>query len=316
MAKILAFSDIHGNYEAMNAFSRGLEGLSRKSTLFLGDGTHFGFDYKENLVLDLLAGIPEISCCRGNHCDASEDVSDWNPKSKLSKENVNRLRIAPEYILSSNVLAFHSSLANPGRYLRTPESIENEAEYLLQSRANLKFVLFGHTHQRACYSYDPSTKRASAAELSKKIRLEEGKVYFINPGNIGFPGQEHTFAILDTSKREVMFYTLEELQNMDVKKRAIWLFEDLMPHLKGDNGSYETLGKQAQELQKLNRGSILDNFVGLLSRFSPPKAGRKKYYDDFTLALAKEASHLATLDVKQNYSIPDALQIRKFVLRH
>jgi len=312
----IIFSDIQGNYAALERFSNGVRGFNRDKTLCLGDIVNDGSDYEDNRVLGLLRDFHDLRVLRGNHEESA--LSQTN--NKLAPGHRRFLLNLPTSLSVEDIVAYHSSLSHPGERLLTQRDIEEEAEVAVKSHPNKKFFVFGHSHVAGAFKYDPVTKAVKKITPSKGIELEAGAKYFINPGGLGlYYGLPQTFAVLDSQKRKLDFYTLNELGDMDIKRRVLSYFEEsVIPYISGDEWSYSDLEKQVGELSPLNVAGILDKPIRIMRSFQPdriPKSQRRRYFSTYSQELIDSLQKFATPEVLKNYSVRDMAQLRKHYLK-
>ncbi|HIG96172.1 TPA: metallophosphoesterase family protein [Candidatus Woesearchaeota archaeon] len=195
------FSDLQGNFDAVTQFFRETEG--RVTTyLCLGDIVQDGKTHDGSRVIDLLREHAVIGV-QGNH-DAELLKKRDEALQKISHENLEYLAALPE---TRSVNGFHLVHAPGGRRILD----RADAELVFSELpADVKILLFGHSHQPAVYRLD---KRGWAQnELAEKSRvtLQETDRYLINPGGVGLMwGAPQTYMLYDAQRREVTLHRLE-----------------------------------------------------------------------------------------------------------
>lgn len=198
--KLLFFSDIHGNLEAMNAFCHAINKKEYDQIIFCGDAV--GYGYHGNEVCALLQSM-NVAFVRGNHDQMLLDIIDGkiderdviekygasyqDTVNSISKEALLFLRTSVDMIDTFadglHIAIVHGSVDNHrnGRvYPDTP--IKNMSMY-----ENYDYVIGGHTHYRMYRTIGNST--------------------IVNPGSAGQPrdGNLPSYAVLDTSNKNIGF---------------------------------------------------------------------------------------------------------------
>lgn len=340
--RYVIFSDIQGNYEAFKRFARGMIGFNRDKSICLGDIMGKRGEGEDNKVIDLLTRdtVPAVfynaDIVRGNHDDPKRCH-----RGKINLDNIRFLSNLPEYKERDEILMFHSSLANPGRYLRTMGDISEEAEYMQLHFPDKGLFLFGHSHQAGVFSYNQKTRKVKEIGEKKQVKLEDDLKYFVNPGTLGQRlvtsknlrfmssrdikryNKPHTFATLDTEKKEVNFYTLEELRDMSLRIGSSWIFEEnIMKYLLGKfTESWPValnLNKDIEILQGINENRIFDAVINVMKKYDPKKNDETRdieYFDTYSLELANAFQRLITDNVEENYHFNEPLEIREIYLR-
>lgn len=189
------FSDLQGNFDAVNRFFRETEGCVN-AYLCLGDIVQDGKAHDESRVIDLLREHAVIGV-QGNH-DAELLKKRAEALQKISPENLEYLAGLPE---TRSINGFYLVHAPGGRrILNNPDAEQAFSEL----PADPKIVLFGHSHQPAVYQLD---KRGIAKnELAGKsnIILQETDRYLINPGGIGLRwGEPQTYMLYDDATNHI-----------------------------------------------------------------------------------------------------------------
>lgn len=201
--RLIIFSDLHGNFQALEVFLNQVGELKYDRLVFCGD--IFGYYYHQEEIIQRLEGLAGLIWLKGNHdrffLNAYEDStledqyidryghSYENLKLRYSQEIYDRIQALPERVELTDeagykILLVHGTPENPleGRLYPNNE-ITNPAQY-----EGYDYVLQGHTHCRMIKTC--------------------GETTIINPGAVGQPrdGRGHSFALLDTDSGEVTFY--------------------------------------------------------------------------------------------------------------
>jgi predicted phosphodiesterase len=221
--RLLLVSDIHSNYEALEAC---LDAAPEHDAVAnLGDVV--GYGASPNQVIEVVRALKPVSV-RGNHdrcCCGLEDLSTFNPiaacaatwtHTELSERNLDWLRELPCGPLHNGLWQgtqfVHGSPLQEDDYI-TSESSASAA--LATSKFHLTF--FGHTHVQGAFAQvgkmaevQPLESLRSANRLLiSRLTLSPKTKYLINPGSVGQPrdrDRRAAFAIYDEAEHEVVFY--------------------------------------------------------------------------------------------------------------
>lgn len=195
----LIVSDIHGNYEALEAVLADAHGRYDQ-ILCLGDLVGYGAD--PNHVTEWTKSNA-VSVIRGNHdraCTGSDLLEQFNPSARasafwtrgaLSPENASYLEhlgrgplhVTPEGASGESPGGFdlvHGSPLDEDEYLVGVEDVQFLREYL-----EAKLTFFGHTHVQGGFLLAP--RRAKRIDPDGVMQLDPDYHYLINPGSVGQP---------------------------------------------------------------------------------------------------------------------------------
>ena len=200
--RLLLFSDLHGNDQALYAFLEDIASLCYDKIIFCGD--IFGYYYHQKEIIKHLNEINSLIWIKGNHDvyaskvfnkEIEEDtlITKYGHSYASLTERFNRCEIEaiskkPSYLtlydeFNKKILICHGVPSSPleGR-LYPDNKILNQQDYI-----NYDFVILGHTHCR----------------MNRKICT----TMIINSGSLGQPrdGNGFGYAILDTGKETVDF---------------------------------------------------------------------------------------------------------------
>lgn len=192
----LILSDIHGNYEALEAVLE--QARSRYArVLCLGDLVGYGADpNRVTQWVRLNAG----SVVRGNHdraCTGTDLLDHFNPAARASAfwtrsvltpesrsylENLpsGPLRVPPNGSSGVECDLVHGSPLDEDEYLVGPEDVRDLGPYL-----DAKLTFFGHTHLQGGFQLGPRSVRRIPPD--RVLQLEPDYYYLINPGSVGQP---------------------------------------------------------------------------------------------------------------------------------
>lgn len=218
---ILLLSDIHSNFEALEACLAAAP--PHEAIVNLGDIVGYGASPNE-----VTARVREVggTFVRGNHdkvVAGLADVESFNPiagvaalwnREHLSAENLDWLRALPQGPVSipelSGVQFVHGAPHDEDQYV---VNIQEALQPLIESDANP--IFFGHTHIQGTFllrggfgeTLHPAYASIGQSETCE-FQLETGASYMINPGSVGQPRDgdwRAAFAVFDSEQRVVTF---------------------------------------------------------------------------------------------------------------
>lgn len=214
--KIAVFSDIHGNYQALDSIIKDIKGKKIDKTIFLGDAISLGPD--SNKCLDLLfkekiifiLGNHELYSTKGVSIDPDSNINKKNHNlwvtTTLSKENLKLLKeqkLSYELSINNKKYTFiHFLLDKKNKYPFKHLSIFRTDEYKNEmNKIDSNYIFYGHEHtgridvingkqfygigssgcrkDNTTYYYIIDTKK----DKVKKINLKYNRKSFINSIN-------------------------------------------------------------------------------------------------------------------------------------
>lgn len=193
--RYLILSDIHANWEALDAVLREARG-AYEQVVCCGDLVGYGAD--PNRVVEW-ARRNCAAVVRGNHDKAAvglEDLEWFNPVARsaalwteraLSAENLSYLRSLPQGpVRLEPFQILHGSPVDEDEYLISAMAAAELAEYF---EASVSF--FGHTHLQGIFVLEERrvgwVEKPSVEEDRVRQAIEDGRTYVINPGSVGQP---------------------------------------------------------------------------------------------------------------------------------
>ncbi len=193
--RYLILSDIHANWEALEAVLADAEG-SFDRVLCCGDIVGYAAD--PNAVVDWARTNAHV-VIRGNHDKAaagSEDLEWFNSAAKaatlwtqrsLTPENLEYLRNLPRGpALVDDFQLVHGSPLDEDEYLVTPRNAAQLAGYL-----ETPVTFFGHTHHQGGFLIHRNDTRQINTllpmENSMEFPVPQNAAVLINPGSVGQP---------------------------------------------------------------------------------------------------------------------------------
>jgi predicted phosphodiesterase len=195
--RYLILSDIHGNWEALEAVMTAAHADGFEHVICCGDIVGYGAD--PNAVVDW-ARSTVAYIVRGNHDKASVGLTNlawFNPVAQTSakwtgkilrEDNVEYLKKLPMGPLPvGNFQILHGSPVDEDEYLMQTGEVALLAGYL-----DTKLSFFGHTHVQGGFIFQSGGTAKRLAGVSRKadseeLILERELFYLINPGSVGQP---------------------------------------------------------------------------------------------------------------------------------
>lgn len=244
--RYLIISDIHGNWEALQAVLA--DAGSYDQALCCGDLVGYCADPNE-VVCWVRDNVKAV--VRGNHdraCAGLEDLEWFNPVARaaaswtgsaLTPENLVYLRSLPRGpITLDSFQILHGSPLDEDEYVASSAAAGQAAQYLEKDVA-----FFGHTHQQGGYlCHRNGVRRVMPPDFEKTrrvIQVEREVPYLINPGSVGQPRDgdpRAAYAIYDPEARTVEFRrTQYDILSAQSKIRDAGLPEALAERLQFGN---------------------------------------------------------------------------------
>ncbi len=220
--RYLVLSDIHGNYQALEAVLRHSRRKKYQRVLFLGDAV--GYGASPNHVLDWIRSLgSRVSSVRGNHdrvCAGLDTADYFNRYARqavfwtqdhLNRKNMTFLRNMPvgPIRVEPGLLICHGSPLDEDAYLFSA----GEAREVFEA-VDERVVLFGHTHVPSFFVMRRvNGRRVLSGRILAGARtvldLDPDQAYLINPGSVGQPRDRDpraAYAIYDHEKHRLYQY--------------------------------------------------------------------------------------------------------------
>ncbi len=205
--RILVVSDIHANYNALEAVIKDAGKVD--AVWCLGDLVGYGPDPNESI--ELIRAQPNLSCLVGNHDAAvldQVDMASFNHEAYLSvvwtrkvisPENRDFLASLPQRVEIGYVTLTHGSPRNPiWEYLLDLNTVVINFSFF---KTSLCFV--GHTHIPISYSYNGNGHvNWNVPQPGPAYKIGERTI--VNPGSVGQPRDRDpraAYAIFDSEER-------------------------------------------------------------------------------------------------------------------
>ncbi len=207
--RILVLSDIHANYEALQAVLNDAGAVDE--VWCLGDVVGYGPD--PNLCIETLRELPNLTCIAGNHDVAvlgEMPLSVFNGEARhalmwqrqaLTLENLAFLRTLPQTpLVRGAVTLAHGSPRDPiWEYILNTLTARLNMEHF-----DTPFCFVGHSHIQGIFHFNPEHDRLNL------IPCRPGQVFpmtpraILNPGSVGQPRDRDpraAYAIYDPEAR-------------------------------------------------------------------------------------------------------------------
>jgi predicted phosphodiesterase len=191
--RIAIFSDIHGNFDALEAILLDAAPLAVDRWVCLGDLV--GYHAQPQECVDAVREL-DCLCVQGNHdgvAGGREEPTDFNDvaaqsiywtRDHLRAETREWLADLPrQATISADIRAVHGSLRDRDEYLLSATAVRANFQYMEQLGAPTT-VFFGHTHRRAAFI--ASEGRIYTVDEPSLV-LQNGQRYLLNPGGAGQP---------------------------------------------------------------------------------------------------------------------------------
>ena len=214
--RYLILSDLHANWEALEAVVRDAEGTYDR-VLCCGDLIGYGAD--PNAVVEWVRANCSV-VIRGNHdraCTGQEDLEWFNPAARaaalwtletLSAENAEYVReLSKGPVFQDGFELIHGAPYDEDDYVVAPEEALEAFAYL-ESRV----AFFGHTHLQGGFIWNHSrieTIPRPARNGRQTLQIDAGCGYLINPGSVGQPRDgdaRAAYAVYDSEKGSITYF--------------------------------------------------------------------------------------------------------------
>ncbi len=197
--KIAIISDIHGNFQALQAVLADIDNLHIDEVISLGDNVGYGPQPQE--VINTLK-VRNIASVLGNHEHALNNASyfqrlnfptqfslDIN-RSLMEPESFIYCKSLPTYILRYGARFVHGCPPESvTTYLWDPSEIRMDRIFISMPEI---ICFFGHTHILSCYIGEKSHCQKMEVDIGS-IELQPDCRYIINPGSVGQPRDSINF---------------------------------------------------------------------------------------------------------------------------
>jgi predicted phosphodiesterase len=235
-------SDIHSNWEALQAVFSVIDSMTVDALYCLGDIVGYNADPEACLEAVLARATLVV---RGNHDKAVAGLMDltwfnhtardavlWTRKnmSRASLDAVRDLSPGPREA-GEGILLCHGTPYDEDAYLFDDATIAESFRTIEESHPGMDFSFCGHTHYPMVLVKRRGQEEAELVNGDGDVELREGDRWLINPGSVGQPRDgipRASFGILDTQRR--IYRNLRVAYDFAVTQRKI-LTAGLPPEL-------------------------------------------------------------------------------------
>ena len=215
--RLALISDIHANFEALEATFYDIAARSIDRIVCLGDIV--GYNSDAAACIALIRGA-DCVCVAGNHdlaisgrittrkfsCAAGRAVA-WT-RQQLNADDLDFLENLPlKANIGNRVIAVHGALhpetGCESVRLDNDKQRQLSFEALMIHASGARICAFGHTHHAGVYELRPN---GVAMHSDAHVSLRDDAYYLINPGTVGEPRSAErraTYMILDLDRRTV-----------------------------------------------------------------------------------------------------------------
>lgn len=221
--RIALLSDIHGNFEALEAVLRDLRRQEVDEVICLGDVVGYGAD--PGPCLDLVRE-KKWTCLLGNHDEAAVSTVDLDgyselaragmayARAQLTREQKKWLAARPRTLKAHGAHLVHSSLHEPKEWHYIIDELAAELSFIAQK---LPVCFHGHTHVSCIWERMEDSMTLETAPRSRTLNTSSR--YLINTGSVGQPRDRNpraSYLIWSPAERRVTFrrvtYDIETAQ--------------------------------------------------------------------------------------------------------
>ncbi len=219
--RYLILSDIHANFDALEAVLDKAATVGHDRALVLGDLV--GYGAQPNEVVDRVRALNPLAIIRGNHdkvASGLEDPEGFNPIAQqaaewtyktLTPENRTYLSTRPQgpILVDLQTEICHGSPDDEDAYITS-----EVAALRALKQAERPVCFYGHTHVPVvfCLTDTGFDLVAQAEEAEQSVTLARGLQYLVNPGSVGQPRDgdpRAAFAIFNQEQRVLTLYRVE-----------------------------------------------------------------------------------------------------------
>ena len=217
----LILSDMHGNWDALNAVLRKVRRKRFDRILVLGDLVGYGAG--PNQVVEAIRDLPgEVRFVRGNHdkvVAGIEDGKNFNPAAlkaarwtaeRLTPENLRFVKELPRgpIEIEEDLVICHGSPLDEDAY-----TFSDFDAHQIFSMHDVQVTFFGHTHIPSLFVHHSAGIEVALLQGQEgSIAIEPGVRYLINPGSIGQPRDRDAraaYMTYDSKTATVRWYRLD-----------------------------------------------------------------------------------------------------------
>jgi len=193
--RFLILSDLHANWDALQAVLDEVELSEIDAAIILGD--FVGYGPEPNRVIDTVRGLHcSVVAIRGNHdrvaCGISSSkgfnptaarVAEWTAERLLprSREFLKTLSVGPQWVAESTEIC-HGSPKDEDDYILCGDSARRGF-----AATKAQVVFFGHSHLPSRFQLHEGAVDLGLLAGEGSLDLKETDRYLLNPGSVGQP---------------------------------------------------------------------------------------------------------------------------------
>jgi len=232
--RFLILSDLHANWEALNAVLQDAAGRRYNAILCLGDIV--GYGPNPNEVISWVRAHADV-VIRGNHdkaCSGAVTVESFNPVAQCSSRWTRGelldehtqwlLNLARGPVLVEDFDLVHGAPDDEDRYIFHEHEAEIGLRYVEE-----QLTFFGHTHVQGGFVGEPYQRHFEVSRLHvlpSQMSIVPERIYLLNPGAVGQPRDgdpRAAYCIYDSTMRVVEFcrvdYDIRTVQDKILARR-------------------------------------------------------------------------------------------------
>ena len=183
------FGDIHANLPALRAVLADAEQQACTHYVCLGDIV--GYNANPHECVEIVRGL-DCPVVKGNHDEQAsiqKELNGFNPlaeqainwtREHLTEEDKQWLRDLRMVRQVRDFTIVHATLDTPHKWGYVFNQLDAAASFNYQ---HTQLCFYGHTHSPRAYMRDNGVRSVTF----DKLRIEQGKKYFINVGSVGQP---------------------------------------------------------------------------------------------------------------------------------
>jgi diadenosine tetraphosphatase ApaH/serine/threonine PP2A family protein phosphatase len=205
-------SDIHGNFQALEAVLELIDRLAPDRIICLGDIVGYGAD--PSLCIERVRHRCS-TVIMGNHDAAAVELTSiafFNPvaheaalwtRAALNDDEKDYLKQLPLTARIEDFILIHSSPDEPQHwhYMHSEDDAAGRFEFF-----DSQLLFFGHTHYAGVFEHDG---HSVVERRPDNFKLQENSRYMVNVGSLGQPRDgdpDASFAVFDSQTREIVFF--------------------------------------------------------------------------------------------------------------
>ena len=207
--RIGVFSDVHGNWEALELVLRALKEDGADRLFCVGDIVGYGPD-PDRCVEKVMESSDVVVA--GNHdwaATGQTSTTYFNEYAKiaiewtrtiLSTETEDCLRELPVLCTEGEIALAHSTPDDPEAWNYLFDTFEARRSF---NAMTTSICFIGHTHVPVAFIRESEEKISVGS--AENVRIEEGKMYIINSGSVGQPRDgdpRAAYGIMDTDDKQ------------------------------------------------------------------------------------------------------------------